>query len=156
MAGWEEKMKHLSGTIMAAVMLAAAPAAADELREIGCGRSLEKDGALPRMVMDNGLHVLNQTGAKFEPGTPPAGSRIASIFCARSDVVPGPNDYKVVAAGYPLMLFARDTRGQTRIAVLETDGGQLRLRSVGQAGFTPDMVQRIRMALDTAIPQFKA
>ena len=149
-------MKHLSGMILAAVILAAAPAAAEELKEIGCGRTLEKDGALPQMVMDNGLHVLNQSGAKFNAGTPPPGYHIASIFCARSDVVPAPNDYKVVAAGYPLMLFAREGSGRTRIAVLETESGSLRLRSVGQAGFTPDMVARIRLVLDTSIPQFKA
>ena len=106
--------------------------------------------------MDSELQVLNQSGAKFDPGPPPAGYRIASIFCARSDVVPGPNDYKVVAAGYPLMLFARDSDGRSHIAVLETEGGSLRLRSVGEAGFTPDMVQRIRLVLDTAIPEFKA
>jgi hypothetical protein len=40
--------------------------------------------------------------------------------------------------------------------VLETDGGALRLRSVGEAGFTADMVHRIQAVLDTSIPQFKA
>jgi hypothetical protein len=35
-------------------------------------------------------------------------------------------------------------------------GGALRLRSLGQAGFTPDMSQRIRAVLDASIPQFKA
>jgi hypothetical protein len=149
-------MNRISGAIILSLLRGAAPATAGELKEIGCGRSLEKDGALPQMVMDNALHVLNQTGAKFDPGAAPAGTRIASIFCARSDVVPGPNDYNVVAAGYPLMLFARDPGGRTRIAVPETDGGSLRLRSVGQAGFTPDMVERIRMVLDTSIPQFKS
>jgi hypothetical protein len=148
-------MNRVAGTVLSGLLAAAAPAAADDLKEIGCGRSLEKDGALPRMVVDNGLHVLNQASAKFDAGAAPAGYRIASIFCARSDVVPGPNDYKVVAAGYPLMLFARDADG-TRIAVLETDGGALRLRSVGQAGFTPDMSRRIRAVLDASIPQFKA
>src|SRR5579862_3335475 len=103
-------MNRICGPILAGLLLAAAPAAADELKEMGCGRSLEKDGALPQLTMDNSLHVLEQTraGAKFDPGAPPAGYRIGSIFCARSDVVPSPDDYKVVAAGYPLMLFARD------------------------------------------------
>ena len=151
-------MNRICGPILAGLLLGAAPAAADELKEMGCGRSLEKDGALPQLTMDNSLHVLAQTraGAKFDPGAPPAGYRIGSIFCARSDVVPAPNDYKVVAAGYPLMLFARDTGGHTRIAVLETDGGSLRLRSVGEAGFTPDMAHRIQAVLDSSIPQFKA
>jgi hypothetical protein len=150
-------MNRVFGAILS-LLLAASPAAADELKEMGCGRSLEKAGALPQLAMDNSLHVLDQTrtGAKFDPGAAPAGYHIGSIFCARSDVVPAPDDYKVVAAGYPLMLFARDSSGRTRIAVLETDGGSLRLRSVGEAGFTPDMVHRTQLVLDTSIPQFKA
>ena len=47
-----------------------------------------------------------QGNAKFDPGPVPPGASIKTIFCARSDVVPAPGDYKVVAAGYPLMLFA--------------------------------------------------
>ena len=151
-------MNRISGVLLASMLLAALPAAADELKEMGCGRTLEKDGAMPQLVMDKALHVLDQTkaGAKFDAGAAPAGTRIGGIFCARSDVVPAANDYKVVAAGYPLTLFARDAAGHTRIAVLETDGGSLRLRSVGEAGFTPDMSQRIRAVLDASIPQFKA
>jgi hypothetical protein len=147
-------MNRISGLALVA-SLSAAPAMGQELKEYSCGRNLDKNG-MSRMVVDNSLHVLSQGAAKFDPGAAPAGTQIKSIFCARSDVVPAPGDYKVVAAGYPLMLFSRDPTGTTRIAVLETDGGTLRLRSVGQAGFTPDMVQRIRMVLDTSIPQFKA
>jgi hypothetical protein len=150
--------RGIASLVVSALLLAAGPAPAQELKEFSCGRSLEKDGDAPQLVVDNNLHVLAQTQsvAKFDPGIAPAGSRIKSIFCARSDVVPAPSDYKVVAAGYPLTLFARDGSGRTRIAVLETDGGQLRVRSVGQAGFTPDMVQRIQVMLDAAVPQFKA
>jgi hypothetical protein len=150
-------MNRVSGLALILSFVAAAPALGQELKEFSCGRNLDKNG-MSQMVVDSNLHVLSQTqgAAKFDPGPAPAGSQIRSIFCARSDVVPAPGDYKVVAAGYPLMLFSRDPAGATRIAVLETDGGSLRLRSVGQAGFTPDMVQRIRVVLDTAIPQFKA
>ena len=70
------------------------------------------------------------------------------------EIVPAPTDYKVVEAGYPLTIFARDTSGRTRIAVLELDGGQLKLRSVGELGFTPDMVRRIQAFLDASLPQF--
>jgi hypothetical protein len=146
------------GLVAASLLLLAAPVCAQDLKEFSCGRSLEKDGAAPQLVVDSTLHVLAQTqsAAKFDPGPAPAGAHVKSIFCARSDVVPAPSDYKVVAAGYPLMLFARDGAGRTRIAVLETDGGQLRVRSVGEAGFTQDMVQRIQMVLDSSVPQFKA
>jgi hypothetical protein len=67
--------------------------------------------------------------------------------------VPAPSDYKVIEAGYPLMIFARDTGGMTRIAVLELSGWQLRLCSVGELGFTPDMVHRIQAFLDASLPQ---
>lgn len=145
--------------ILVAALLSAAPAAAQELTEIACGKSLAKEGAPAQLVMDEKLHVLDQTrnGAKFDPGPPPPGFSIKSIFCARSDIVPAPSDYKVVQAGYPLMIFARDTSrpsGLTRIAVLEMNNGQLRLRSVGQGGFTPDMVGRIQTFLDASLPQF--
>jgi hypothetical protein len=108
--------------------------------------------------MDPSLHVLDQTRTgKFDPGAPPPGYTVKSIFCAPSDVVPAPSDYKVVQAGYPLKIFARgkdDKTGRTRIAVLEMSGGQLRVRSVGQAGFTSDMVSRIQTFLDASLPEF--
>jgi hypothetical protein len=141
------------------LLSAAGPAAAQDLKEIACGRNLEKAGAPPQMVLDPALHVLDQAKAigKFDPGTPPPGYAIKSIFCARSDIVPAPSDYKVVQAGYPLMIFARDNSkpgGPTRIAILEMDNGQLRLRSVGQAGFTPEMTSRIQRFLDASLPEF--
>ena len=68
-------MNRVAGAILFNLLAAAAPAAADDLKEIGCGRSLEKDGALPRMVMDNGLHVLDQAGTKFDAGMAPARGR---------------------------------------------------------------------------------
>jgi hypothetical protein len=54
------------------------------------------------------------------------------------------------------MIFARDKKdrsGRTRIAVLEMKNGQLRMRSVGQANFTPEMAQRIQTVLDASLPQ---
>ena len=150
-------MRHgLYGTILVGLFLAAGliPASA---KELGCGRAILKDGT-QQLVMDTNLHVLEQTsgGAKFDPGPVPPGASIKSIFCARTDIVPAPSDYKVVQAGYPLMLFTRDQvgLGRTRIAVLEMKDGQLRLRSVGEIGFTPEMAQRIQTFLDSSLPQF--
>jgi hypothetical protein len=132
-----------------------APASADALKEFRCGRTLVMPGASLQLVVDDQLHVLDQTSAsaKFDPGPVPTGVAIKSIFCARSDIVPAPSDYKVVQAGYPLTIFARDASGRTRIAVLELNGGQLRLRSVGELGFTPEMVSRIQAFLDASLPQ---
>jgi hypothetical protein len=139
------------------MLLATSAARTQELTEIACGRSLEKQGAPPQLVLDPTLRVMDQTkaAAKFDPGIPPSGYAIKSIFCARSDIVPAPFDYKVVQAGYPLMIFARDKAAtRTRIAVLEMNNGQLRLRSVGQAGFTPEMSGRIQRFLDASLPEF--
>ena len=146
----------IPGAALICLLLATVSAAAADLREFRCGRTLEQAGGLPQLVVDDQLHVLNQTSgdAKFDPGPAPAGTTIKSIFCARSDIVPAASDYKVVEAGYPLTIFARDAGGKTRIAVLELDGGQLRLRSGGELGFTPDMVSRIQAFLDASLPQF--
>jgi hypothetical protein len=152
-------MKHgIPGLILISLLLAMPAASAQELTEIACGKSLAKDGAAPQLVVDDTLHVMEQTraGARFDPGAPPPGTTIKSIFCARSDIVPAPSDYKVVAAGYPFMIFARDKddrSGRTRIAILELRDGQLTMRSVGQSGFTPDMIQRIRTFLDASLPE---
>ena len=51
------------------------------------------------------------------------------------------------------MIFAREAN-RTRIAMLEMSGGRLRVRSVGQAGFTSDMVSRIQTFLDASLPEF--
>jgi len=151
-------MPHsVSISVFLAVLAACGPASAQGLTEIGCGRNLEKAGAAPQMVMDPSLHVMDQTraGTKFDPGQAPPGFTVKSIFCARSDIVPAPSDYRVVQAGYPLMLFARDKdTKRTRIAVLEMNNGQLRLRSVGDEGFTPEMTGRIQQFLDASLPQF--
>jgi hypothetical protein len=150
----ESDMNRISGITIVLVTMMTSSALGQEIKEIGCGRSLEKDGAPPQLVMDQSLHVLDQTRAgKFDPGTPPPGYTVKSIFCARSDIVPASSDYKVVQAGYPLMIFAREAN-HTRIAVLEMSGGQLRVRSVGEAGFTPEMVSRIQTFLDAALPEF--
>jgi hypothetical protein len=148
--------RGIPGAALICLLLAAAPALAADLKEFRCGRTVEAPGGTPQLVVDPALHVLDQTSAsaRFDPGPAPAGAATKSIFCARSDIVPAPSDYKVVQAGYPLTLFARDANGKTRIAVLELDGGQLRLRSVGELGFTPDMVRRIQTFLDASLPQF--
>jgi hypothetical protein len=150
-------MKHgIAGAVLTLFVLAPMQVLADELKEFRCGRTLEAEGGLPQLVVDEQLHVLDQTsaGSKFDPSPTPPGTTLKSIFCARSDIVPAPSDYKVVQAGIPLIIFARDSSGRTRIAVLELDGGQLRLRSVGETGFTPDMVHRIQEFLDASLPQF--
>ena len=111
------------------------------------------------MVLDPALHVLDQTQARAN--SIPARRRRA--MRSNPSSAPAPISFRrrrtirSWQAGYPLMIFARDKAapaGPTRIAILEMDNGQLRLRSVGQAGFTPEMTSRIQHFLDASLPEF--
>ncbi len=70
----------------------------------------ERAGATtPGFAVDKDLRVMEQTaGGNFNAGSAPSGATLKSIFCFRSDIVPAPGDYKVVNAGYPLMIYSRD------------------------------------------------
>jgi hypothetical protein len=148
-------MKIAIAGALLTLSLLAMPALAQDLKEFRCGRLLEAPDGIATMAVDDQLHVLDQTNTSptFDPGPAPAGMTIKSIFCARSDVVPAQSDYKVVQAGFPFTIYARDPDGKTRIAVLELNEGQLRLRSVGEKGFTSEMVHRIQAFLDQSLPQ---
>lgn len=152
-------MKYAIVGAVLTILTLVIPAFAGDLKEFGCGKVVETPNGFPQLVSDGQLHVLDQTNrsTKFDPGTAPQGTTIKAIFCSRSDIVPAASDYKVVQAGYPLTIFARDTdnkNSRTRIAVLELNEGQLRMRSVGEPGFTSDMIQRIQAFLDASLPQF--
>src|ERR1700761_5767227 len=114
--------------------LMTAPLAAQELQEVRCGKVLA-NGTGSHFSVDKDLHVLAQAGA-FNPGPAPDGATVKSIFCYRSDIVPAPDDVKVVSAGYPLMIYAQDET-RLRIAVLETANGRLQYRGVGTTRFDP-------------------
>ena len=98
--------------------------------------------------------MLAQTRAgDFNPGPVPQGDTLKSFFCYRSDIVPDPGDYKVVKAGFPLMIYAQDDQ-RLRIAVLEMADGRLQYRGVGTTRFDPELRARIQAVLDAAVPKF--
>ena len=129
------------------------PALAQEVTEIRCGTVLQRDGAVnSRFAVDENLHVMQQTSAgAFNLS---GGSQVKSVFCFRSSIVPTPGDYKVVNAGYPLMIYARDAE-RLRIAVLETEGGRLQYRGIGGTKFEPALRQQIQSVLDDSVPKFQ-
>lgn len=144
-------------TILTALLLACAlPASAQELSEIRCGKVYQRAGATtPGFAVDKDLRVMEQTaGGSFNAGTAPGGATLKSIFCVRSDIVPSPGDYKVVNAGYPLMIYARDNE-RLRIAVLETADGRLQYRGVGGTKFDPALRAKIQQVLDDSVPKFQ-
>lgn len=136
--------------------LFAFPAAAQELSEIRCGKVFTRSGATtPGFAVDKDLRVMEQTaGGAFNAGSAPGGATLKSIFCVRSDIVPSPGDYKVVNAGYPLMIYSRDNE-RLRIAVLETADGRLQYRGIGGTKFDPSLRAKIQQVLDDSVPKFQ-
>jgi hypothetical protein len=144
-------------TILTALLLSLAlPAGAQELAEIRCGKIFQRTGAAtPGFAVDKDLRVMEQTaGGNFSAGNAPSGTTLKSIFCFRSDIVPSPGDYKVVNAGYPLMIYAKDNE-RLRIAVLETADGRLQYRGIGGTKFDPTLRAKIQQVLDDSVPKFQ-
>lgn len=144
-------------TILTALLLSfALPAGAQDLSEIRCGKVFQRAGATtPGFAVDKDLRVMEQTASGgFNAGAAPSGTTLKSIFCVRTDIVPSPGDYKVVNAGYPLMIYSRDAE-RLRIAVLETADGRLQYRGVGGTKFDPALRAKIQQVLDDSVPKFQ-
>jgi len=80
--------------------------------------------------------------ARFEPRLPPG----SGIACVRRSIVPAPNDWKLLAAGYPLSILVPGT--VERIGVLEVSQGQVRFR-VLDGQLTPDEAPLVLDRLST-------
>ena len=82
-------------------------------------------GSVATKVVES-IHVLDlPADADFKlPEDAPA--NVKAVQCGRDSIVPSRNDYKVLLAGFPLSIVARDGR----VAVLEASNGKLRLRSL--------------------------
>jgi hypothetical protein len=62
-----------------------------------------------------------------------AEGRPVSVVCGRESLVPAPNDYKVLLAGYTLMIDDTGTGHPKSLGELEVVGGQLRFRMIDGA-----------------------
>ncbi|HYG28792.1 MAG TPA: hypothetical protein VD887_01105 [Allosphingosinicella sp.] len=113
------------------VALAAAaepPARAPDLVEGECAALVRRDGEIVRQPMP-GLRIIERTGRSgpFAIDLPPG----ASIMCPRSSIVPAPDDWKVLEAGYVLYIGETAPRdGERRIGALEVSQGQYRYRLI--------------------------
>lgn len=97
------------------------------------------------------LHILQQTARDrpFTPQLPPG----ASIECGRTDIVPAQNDWKVLAAGYPLFIV-EVTEGNPRVAVLEISNGRVGYSFVS-GRMTEAEAPRIQERLNAFQPHFE-
>ncbi|MEA3041903.1 MAG: hypothetical protein QOC65_1392 [Sphingomonadales bacterium] len=93
-----------------------------------------------------GLRVIERTAgdAPLAVDLPPG----AAIMCPRSSIVPAPNDWKVLEAGYPLYIGETGVAAaRQRIGVLEIASGRYRYRLI-VGRLTEAEVPRVQIRLD--------
>jgi hypothetical protein len=78
----------------------------------------------------------------------PGGYKAHSVMCGRLDIVPAPNDYKIVVAGYPLYILDIGVGHPTRIGALEIVGGQFRFRMIEGPALTDGLSARVQKRLE--------
>jgi hypothetical protein len=110
-----------------------------------------KIGETPeKYYLQDSVDVINAT-EKDSPFklTPSAGYQAASVTCGRRDFVPAPNDYKVVLAGYPLIIIDTGVGHPKRTASLEIVGGRFQFRQFDGERPSDDLKSRIGARLDS-------
>jgi hypothetical protein len=121
-------MKRLCAGFLCVAVVAAA--LADEPTETSCSIiSRESNGALKTTPME-ALKVMEQT-AKDGAFTLPRGAPkdVQAVLCKRSTIMPAPQDYKVLQAGYTLYI----TDVLNRVAALGLVDGRIQLNMLDGA-----------------------
>jgi hypothetical protein len=95
----------------------------------------------PKIILDT------ERGDKFTLDVP-VGHKASSLVCVRLDIVPAPNDYKVVLAGYPLYVGDKGIGRPERMGALEISGGRFRYRITDGPPLTEDLSARVAKRLD--------
>jgi len=91
----------------------------------------------------------------------PDGFSNGFVICARDDLIPAANDYKVLLLGYPLLIKVSQADGKQRTGVLEIDDGQLQYTTLKGTEPTQDEIARGQKAVNDmqtrmdAEPRFK-
>jgi hypothetical protein len=125
-------MNHLIlAAAIAGLALSPAALAQETLTESSC-HIVTNDGANPVPLI--GVSILNQTAA---PGAfslnMPDDMAVDGLLCFRSSAIPGPNDWEVVTAGYPLYITERRESGRDVTTLLEISDSQFRIRIIDGA-----------------------
>lgn len=93
--------------------------------------------------------VVRETEQSESPQYPaPAGRRVISLICRRMDIVPSPNDYKVLRAGYGLYIEDRGQGHAERAIVLWLDHGRVVWRFEEGPPLTAELKARIEKRAD--------
>jgi hypothetical protein len=83
----------------------------------------------------------------YSMSDPPEG-HVEMVACIRRDIVPSPNDYKVPAAGYELMISDRGAGHEERMGTLKLVDGQFRFEIVDGPPLSDAIAARVRTRLD--------
>lgn len=102
----------------------------------------------PKYYIQNSVAVIDATerASQFVPN-PSAGYRVDSVICGRREVVPAPNDYKVVVAGYPLIIFDAGPGQVGRRATLQATNGKFQFLLDKGPPLTDDLEARVNARL---------
>jgi len=73
----------------------------------------------------------------------PEGATVVGVSCGRLDVVPEPNDYKVLLAGYDLFLIDKGEGHPKRSGKLELKDGKVSFQITSGDPATPELQRRI-------------
>jgi hypothetical protein len=86
------------------------------------------DGA-PKFFVGGEVKVINPTErGETYVAQAPEGFSISGVACRRNDIVPAPNDYKVLAAGYVLDIGDKGAGHPDRMAAFERKDGHVELK----------------------------
>jgi hypothetical protein len=106
------------------LVLAAAPAVADEPVEKSCGVITHEENGAPKTTPIEGFKVIEQTSKEGAFALPRgAPKNVQAVICKRSTIMPAAHDYKVLQAGLTLYL----TDELDRVAALGLVDGQVTL-----------------------------
>ncbi len=118
-------------------------------REV-CGLITSKLNETPKRyyVANGATHVISitETAEKY-PALAEPGFKAEALACTRQDIVPSPNDYKVLAAGLSLNILDKGAGHPERSGTLELVDGKARFNVKG-APLTDDLPVRVNARLE--------
>jgi hypothetical protein len=103
----------------------------------------------PKYYLTDGIKVIAAT-EKDEPFvlTVSDGFAPIGVVCSRKDIVPAPNDYKVLQTGYTLSIGDRGTGHPSRLGDLELVDGHPHFKLVNGPPLSDDLQDRVNKRLD--------
>ncbi len=119
--------------------------------------------ALAKTSSDQKSHTVSlksvieatEHGDKYVPEALAPGESIMAIMCGRVDIVPAPNDYKVLRAGYPLYISDIGVGHPKNLSVLVVSDGQFQFKNVDGKLTAPDVLARVQKRLDQLQTSFQ-